>query len=174
MISPSWKSVFPVQPSLISVTFGLICDVVGIVRVRPARPATLGTLMIAASVPRSEAWGFRLTSGGSQFHKLVRWALNRETKRMMQRQGQIDGQGQPVASRPQPRPNSANAKRKGPRTTPLSYFRDVRNEMRKVAWATRSEVRNYSTVVFVAVAVMMAIIFGLDYGFSQGAVFLFK
>ena len=94
----------------------------------------------------------------------------------MQRQGQIGADGQPLANpRPQARTNpSGGGARKGPRTTPWSYLKEVRNELRKVAWPTREEVRNYSIVVFITVSVLMAIIFGLDYGFSEGAVFLFK
>ena len=46
--------------------------------------------------------------------------------------------------------------------------------MRKVAWPTRAETANYATVVFVTLAVLMALIFVLDLAFSKTAVFLFK
>ncbi len=46
--------------------------------------------------------------------------------------------------------------------------------MRKVAWPTRSETINYSTVVFLTVSIMMALIFVLDLLFSKMAIFLFK
>jgi preprotein translocase subunit SecE len=46
--------------------------------------------------------------------------------------------------------------------------------MRKVAWPTRAETINYSTVVFITLAILMAFIFGLDLLFSKLAVFLFK
>ena len=46
--------------------------------------------------------------------------------------------------------------------------------MRKVAWPTKAETLNYSTVVFITLAIIMALIFGLDIGFSKLSVFLFK
>ena len=92
----------------------------------------------------------------------------------MQRQGQVGPDGTPVASpRPQSRPSSST-QRSGPRRTPVSYFKDVRNELRKVNWPTRLEVRNYSMVVFVTLFFMIALIFGLDYAFSKGAIYLFS
>jgi preprotein translocase subunit SecE len=100
--------------------------------------------------------------------------VNRETKRLMQRQGHVGADGQPVATqRPAPRA-SAIANRPGPRMTPFGYLREVRTELRKVAWPTRGEVRNYSTVVLVTLIFMLVLIFALDYVFSQGATFLFK
>ncbi len=47
-------------------------------------------------------------------------------------------------------------------------------EMRKVAWPTRNETINYSTVVLITLAVLMAFIFVLDLGFSKLALFLYK
>ncbi len=100
--------------------------------------------------------------------------MNREMKRQMQRQGHIGADGEPLPTqRPAPTRNAANRPR-GPRTTPLSYLRDVRAELKKVAWPTRAEVRNYSIVVIVTLIVMITLIFVLDYIFSEGAVFLFK
>ena len=66
----------------------------------------------------------------------------------------------------------ANRPRK--RTTPFGYLKEIRTELRKVSWPTRSEVRNYSTVVLVTLLVMLALIFALDYGFSFVTEFLFK
>ena len=43
-----------------------------------------------------------------------------------------------------------------------------------MAWPTRAEVINYSTVVFITLAILMALIFVLDLGFSKLAIFLFK
>jgi preprotein translocase subunit SecE len=102
--------------------------------------------------------------------------MNRETKRLLQRQGQIGADGQPLATPRQSSPRSAAAIANRPRkrTTPLGYLREVRTELRKVAWPTRPEVRNYSTVVFVTLAFMLALIFGLDLGFSKFSEFLFK
>jgi preprotein translocase SecE subunit len=50
----------------------------------------------------------------------------------------------------------------------------VNVELRKVAWPTRAETTNYALVVFIALAVMMALIFGLDLLFAKAANLLFK
>ena len=60
------------------------------------------------------------------------------------------------------------------RAGPRQFLHEVNVEMRKVVWPSRAEVINYSTVVFLTLAIMMALIFGLDVGFSKIAVFLFK
>ncbi|MGH9121434.1 MAG: preprotein translocase subunit SecE [Acidimicrobiales bacterium] len=60
------------------------------------------------------------------------------------------------------------------RAGPRQFLHEVNVELRKVVWPTRAEVINYSTVVFLTLAIMMALIFGLDIGFSKIAVFLFK
>jgi len=76
----------------------------------------------------------------------------------------------PVA---RPRPSIGGAP--GPaRTTPRQFLHEVNVEMRKVAWPTRKETINYASVVFVTLAVLMAMIFGLDYGFNHLAIYLFK
>ncbi len=46
--------------------------------------------------------------------------------------------------------------------------------MRKVAWPTRAETANYSTVVFITLSILMAFIFVLDLLFSKFAIYLFK
>ncbi len=46
--------------------------------------------------------------------------------------------------------------------------------MRKVVWPTRAETANYATVVFITIAILMALIFVLDLAFSKFAIFLFK
>ena len=60
-----------------------------------------------------------------------------------------------------------------PRTKPRDFVREVFAELKKVAWPTRQEVVAYSTVVFVAVCVIAAIIFGMDYVFAKGVLFLY-
>lgn len=53
------------------------------------------------------------------------------------------------------------------RTPPREYMREVRGEMRKVAWPSRQEVASYTLVVLVATAVLMAIVFGMDLVFGR-------
>jgi len=98
--------------------------------------------------------------------------MNREQKRMMQRQGQVGAEG----AAPSRRASSAQdlARRRGPRTSVREFLRQVREEMRQVAWPTRPEVINYTTIVFVVLVFMTALIFGLGYGFSKFVTFLFQ
>jgi len=98
--------------------------------------------------------------------------VNRQMKRLMQRQGQVGADGAPVAQkreRPRPQPRPAEK-----RTTPAEFFRQVRAELRKVAWPGRAEVINYSVIVFIVLVVLIALIFGLDYVFGKFVFFLFK
>ncbi len=60
------------------------------------------------------------------------------------------------------------------RTGPRQFLHEVNVEMRKVVWPTRAETLNYSTVVLVTLALMMAMIFGLDVAFQHLANFIFN
>ncbi len=72
--------------------------------------------------------------------------MNRETKRMMQRQGQMEADGSPSARRQAPAPGGqAPGASSGPRSP--QFFREVRDELRQVAWPTRAEMINYTAVV---------------------------
>jgi preprotein translocase subunit SecE len=98
-------------------------------------------------------------------------AMNRQQKRMLQRQGQLGSDGAPVARKrtapPAPKP-------KDERTTPVQFLREVRGELRKVAWPTRPEVVNYSIIVLVAVVLLTAYVAALDYGFGELLLKLFE
>ena len=98
--------------------------------------------------------------------------MNRQMKRLMQRQGQVGADGSPVAQpRQRPRPQPRQVKE---RTTPAEFFRQVRAELRKVACPNRAEVVNYSVIVFIVLVVLIGLIFGLDYLFGKFVFFLFK
>jgi preprotein translocase subunit SecE len=99
-------------------------------------------------------------------------AMNRQTKRLLQRQGQLDAEGQP-ATRKRPAPQAPRPEREG-RTGPAQFVREVRGELRKVAWPTRSEVVNYSIIVLVAVVILTAYISLLDFGFGEAILRLFE
>jgi preprotein translocase subunit SecE len=102
--------------------------------------------------------------------------MNRQQRRLMQRQGQMTDDGQPAApprreaAPPRGRPAAGAPKR----TTPRQFLHEVNVELRKVVWPTRAETANYATVVFITLAVMMALIFVLDLAFSKFAIYLFK
>ncbi len=53
------------------------------------------------------------------------------------------------------------------RTSPITFFRQVVAELRKVVWPTRPQVVNYFFVVLVFVLIMMAIVAGLDFGLGK-------
>ena len=93
---------------------------------------------------------------------------------MMQRQGQVDADGAPARREAPSRPSAARAAATKERIGPAEYARQVRGELRKVAWPTRGEVINYSIVVFMALILLTALIFALDYLFGEAVIFLFK
>ena len=97
--------------------------------------------------------------------------MNRQMKRMMQRQGQVDRDGAPTRKeapvRAAPRPADKRIKAG-------EYLRQVRAELRKVAWPTRKEVIHYSSIVFLALMLLTALIFGLDFVFGKAIIWLFK
>ena len=102
-------------------------------------------------------------------------AMNRETKRMLQRQGQLgpDGESQ-RAPRQEDRRRAATAQRtQRERIGPVQFVREVKGELRKVAWPTRDEVARYSGIVLFTLVVLTALIFALDWAFAESIFFLF-
>ncbi len=109
--------------------------------------------------------------------------MNRETKRLLQRQGQLDEEGNPAVGRRQPpRPpvqpgTRAITDRAQVESVPqrvAEFLREVRAELRRVAWPTKSETINSSLVVLIALVVLTTLIFGMDWAFSKFVLFLFK
>ena len=92
-------------------------------------------------------------------------AMNRETKRALQKRGELGEDGTPKGGQRRPAP-SPNAPRE-PRTKPREFAREVNAELRKVAWPSRRETMNLSVVVLIFLVVLTAFIAGLDYGFSK-------
>jgi preprotein translocase subunit SecE len=100
--------------------------------------------------------------------------VNRETKRMLQRQGQLDKSGEPAApvkSVPAQARSKADPARRG---GIKKYFNDVKSELKKVKWPSRQDVVSYSSLVFVVLVLVIAFIFGLNLVFSKLVFFLFK
>jgi preprotein translocase subunit SecE len=88
--------------------------------------------------------------------------LNREQKRSLKRMGAISETGAPTRTAPVARRAPTEQ-----RTTPATYIREVRDEMRKVAWPHWPEVRKYAIIVLVAVVIYTGYVFGLDSLFGQ-------
>ena len=53
------------------------------------------------------------------------------------------------------------------------FYRQVIAELRKVVWPTRNELVTYTTVVIVFVAIVVAIVATLDFGFSKLVMWVF-
>ncbi len=80
----------------------------------------------------------------------------------------------PRSARPRAPPLRTRTDRrqqKGPsgrkRTTPVQFLREVRDEMRQVAWPSRSELINYTSVVFTTLVIMISLIFVLNLAFGK-------
>jgi preprotein translocase subunit SecE len=99
--------------------------------------------------------------------------MNREQKRMLQRQGEGDADGEPVRQR-RKQPTQPPVREKTERTGFFQFFREVREELRKVAWPTRAETINYSIVVLIAVVLLTSLIFAVDWFFARAVLNLFK
>jgi len=105
--------------------------------------------------------------------------VNRETKRMMQRQGQMEADGSPSTRRAPAgaATKTARQQRGGApvrrRTSPVQFVREVRDEMRQVAWPSRAELVNYTSVVLTTLVLMIALIFVLNLAFGKLITLLF-
>jgi len=60
------------------------------------------------------------------------------------------------------------------RVGPVQYVREVRDEMRKVAWPKWPEIRRYSIIVLVTVLIVTAFVGGLDAAFGILSGWLYK
>jgi preprotein translocase subunit SecE len=65
------------------------------------------------------------------------------------------------------------AQKRGPLAGIMLFLRQVIGELRKVVTPTRKELLSYTLVVLVFVVIMMALVSGLDFGFSALVNFLF-
>ncbi len=96
-------------------------------------------------------------------------AMNREQRRYLQKQGQLDAEGNPIATprdnRPQPKGESVGLRQ---------YGSEVKTELRRVQWPTKNEVINYTMVVIVTLIIMTAFIAGADLLFGRGVIRLLE
>jgi preprotein translocase subunit SecE len=100
--------------------------------------------------------------------------MNRQTKRLLARQQAAQDRGQQRVA-PSPRaPGGGGAGERKKRTPPRQFLREVRTELKKVAWPTRGEVITYTVVVLVSVTFVTFYVFGLDYGFARGVLKVFS
>ena len=97
--------------------------------------------------------------------------MNRQAKRLMQRQKAAEERGRAQQQQQVRRPTLPQERRQ--RTKPRQFLKEVRQELKKVAWPTRQELWAYTVVVLVSVVVLTSFVFGLDYGFSKSVLKIF-
>ncbi len=95
--------------------------------------------------------------------------MNRQAKRMMQKQ-KATGQDRMEAMRER---RSVTAAERKKRTPPMVFLRQVRAELKKVAWPSRPELIAYTVVVLVAVVFLTALVFGMDFAFTKAVLRIF-
>jgi preprotein translocase subunit SecE len=96
--------------------------------------------------------------------------LNREQKRALKRMGALNDQGNPVRTQPQARAKGHDE----PRIGPVTYLREVNDEMKKVSWPKWPEVRRYSLIVLATVVVFTTYVGALDAVFGYFSGWLYK
>lgn len=94
--------------------------------------------------------------------------MNRQYKRMMAKD---EASKKKPAARPNPK--AAAIAQKKERTKPRQFFKEVVAELKKVAWPSRAEVVAYSIVVLVSSIMIAALIFGMDFVFTQAVLTLY-
>ncbi|MCX7621103.1 MAG: preprotein translocase subunit SecE [Acidimicrobiales bacterium] len=96
-------------------------------------------------------------------------------KRRLQKQGELGPDGEPrlVASRQSAR-RVQPPRAKNERTSVRQFAKEVRDELRKVAWPTRKETINYSIIVFITLVLFTSLVFCIDWVFSNGVLKLFE
>ena len=122
--------------------------------------------------------------------------MNREQRRMLKKQGQsVNDAGQVVQQRADNKGSGAGSgsrvtekggvkearpkKKEAPaaeqeRTSPVQFGKEVRSELSKVSWPTRTEVINYSIVVLITVVILTVFIGAIDWVFSTFVLELFE
>lgn len=124
---------------------------------RPARGATVTAK--ADKAPRAAAAkGTKTEEPGTDS---TGTGVNREMKRAMKKR-------EGAADRLKRAPTAPSRKR----TKPLTFLKEVKGELGRVAWPTRNEVITYSVVVLVTVIFFMVVIAGIDYVALKGVLFL--
>ena len=96
-------------------------------------------------------------------------AMNREQRRYLQKQGEVDAEGNAIQQRREDRPVARDE-----RVGPLQYASEVRSEMRRVTWPTRDELVKFTSIVIVTVLILTGFVALLDYGFGEAVLELLR
>jgi preprotein translocase subunit SecE len=89
---------------------------------------------------------------------------NREQRRMLEKDEELARKRRAEGRKP----------RTKERASFRQYLREVRQELKRVAWPTRSQTITYTVVVLVVTAVVGAYTFGLDFLFKAGVLALLR
>jgi preprotein translocase subunit SecE len=104
--------------------------------------------------------------------------MNRQAKRMMQRQ-KATGQDRMEAMRQRRSvtagggPGGGGLRERRKRIPAREFLKEVRAELRKVAWPSRQEMIAYTVVVLVSVVFLTSLVFGMDFVFTKGVLRVF-
>jgi preprotein translocase subunit SecE len=79
--------------------------------------------------------------------------MSREDKRRIEREER----------RTEDQPSAATESSSSERTSPAQFLREVKGELKKVAWPSRKEVLSYSVVVLVLTLVLVGIVWAMDW-----------
>jgi preprotein translocase subunit SecE len=88
--------------------------------------------------------------------------MNRQDRRASERAAHRAEQVEPTSSLPARE-----------RTSPGQFLKEVRQELRKVNWPSRSEVVSYTAVVIVTTAVLTATVWAVDWVISNAVINVF-
>ncbi len=99
---------------------------------------------------------------GLDYRGLELMAMNREQRRYLQKQGQMDSEGNVIAKRRERTDMSSE------RSSFREYLKGIPTELKRVTWPNRPEVVNYTIVVTITLLLMTALVAGLDIVFSEG------
>ena len=83
--------------------------------------------------------------------------MNREMRRLQAKEEERARKRRRERPRPQPR---------GERTNPRQFLREVRQELKKVAWPSRQELLTYTAVTFLVTTAVTLYVFALDWAFK--------
>ena len=97
--------------------------------------------------------------------------MNRQTKRLLAKQQRQEERNKPRAAAGERVTATGLPKKK--RTPIRQFLKEVRNELKKVAWPSRNEVVTYTVVVLVSTVFVTLFVFGLDYGFAKAVLKVF-
>jgi preprotein translocase subunit SecE len=89
--------------------------------------------------------------------------MNRQAKRQMQKSQQRADRAEMVRKQRQ-----AVVEGRKERTGFRQFLKEVKQELKKVAWPDRKQMLTYTTVVLVTVIVLTSFVFGIDLLISKG------